>query len=127
MGGAAGPKCQQAVGGCPGSPCTPSSGRERQITEMRRPRGIQRSPKKDSLSRRISWENSYRAEPLREKGEGTSGCGEGSLRIRAPAASTLACLQARGFQGLAVRTEQVLAALGASGSWWGGGPGLGIT
>ncbi|OBS74698.1 hypothetical protein A6R68_14776 [Neotoma lepida] len=31
-------------------------GRERQITEMRRPRGTRCSPKNDSSSRRISWE-----------------------------------------------------------------------
>lgn len=67
---------QQAGGGCGGSPGPGPSGRERQITEMRRLRGIRRSPKKDSSSRRISWEKSYRTESLRGgkavRGEGSS-------------------------------------------------------
>lgn len=52
------PGVQQAGGGCPSSPGLIPSGRERQITEMRRPRGTRRAPKKDSSSRRISWEKS---------------------------------------------------------------------
>jgi hypothetical protein len=58
---------QQAGGGSSGLPGPIPSGRERQITEMRRPRGTRCSPKNDSSSLRISWEKSYRAEPLQEE------------------------------------------------------------